>query len=231
MRIHDGYTYAHNFFTAKNAATYDSVVRYATFGQDRIWKNQIAKIVDSGNFIRANILDLAAGTGILSSMLEGRSSKAVIHSLDLTLDYLKLAKEKSQRLYLVNSTAELLPFRTETFDSVVSSYLAKYVDIQKVVQECWRVLKHTGIVVFHDFTYPTNFVAEKFWKFYFSLLKLSSKIFHGWGPTFQRLDELIRKTHYWPGDIMECLKMSGFVEVVCKYYTFGTSAIISAKKT
>lgn len=231
MRIHDGYTYAHNFFTAKNAATYDSVVRYATFGQDRIWKNQIAKIVDSGNFIRANILDLAAGTGILSSMLEGRSSKAVIHSLDLTLDYLNLAKEKSQRLYLVNSTAELLPFRTETFDSVVSSYLAKYVDIQKVVQECWRVLKHTGIVVFHDFTYPTNFVAEKFWKFYFSLLKLSSKIFHGWGPTFQRLDELIRKTHYWPGDIMECLKMSGFVEVVCKYYTFGTSAIVSAKKT
>ena len=231
MRIHYGYNYAHNFFTAKNAATYDSVVRYATFGQDRIWKNQIAKIVDSGNFIAANILDLAAGTGILSSMLEGRSSKAVIHSLDLTLDYLKLAKEKSQRLYLVNSTAELLPFRTETFDSVVSSYLAKYVDIQRVVQECWRVLKHTGIVVFHDFTYPTNFVAQKFWKFYFSLLKLSSKIFHGWAPTFQRLDELIRKTHYWPGDTMECLKKSGFVEVICKYYTFGTSAIISAKKT
>jgi len=231
MKIHDGYTYALNFFTAKNAATYDSVVRYATFGQDRIWKNQIAKIVDRGKFIPANILDLAAGTGILSSMLEERSSKAVIHSLDLTLDYLKLAKEKSQRLYLVNSTAELLPFRTETFDSVVSSYLAKYVDIQRVVQECWRVLKHTGIVVFHDFTYPTNFVAQKFWKFYFSLLKLSSKIFHGWAPTFQRLDELIRKTHYWPGDTMECLKKSGFVEVICKYYTFGTSAIISAKKT
>jgi demethylmenaquinone methyltransferase / 2-methoxy-6-polyprenyl-1,4-benzoquinol methylase len=230
MRIHDGYNYAHNFFTAKNAATYDSVVRYATFGQDRIWKNEIAKIVDSGNFISANILDLAAGTGILSSMLEGRSSKADIHSLDLTLDYLKLAKEKSQRLYLVNSTAELLPFRAETFDSVVSSYLAKYVNIHRVVQESWRVLKHTGIVVFHDFAYPTNSVTEKLWKFYFSLLKLSGKIIRGWAPAFQRLDELIRKTHCWPEDIIECLKKSGFVEVICKYYSLGTSAIISARK-
>lgn len=230
MSIHDGYTYARNFFTAKNAATYDSVVRCATFGQDKMWKNQIAKIVDNGGFIPANILDLAAGTGILSSILERRSAKAVIHSLDLTLDYLKLAKEKSQRLFLVNSTAELLPFRAETFDSVVSSYLAKYVDIQTVVQESWRVLKHTGIVVFHDFTYPTNSVTEKSWKFYFALLKLSGKIFRGWAPTFQRLDELIRKTHAWPDDTMECLKKSGFVEVICKYYTLGTSAIISARK-
>ena len=73
MKLHDGYNDAQDFFSENNAATYDSLVNYATFGRDKAWKNQITKIVDKGRFKPTAILDLAAGTGILSSKLENGS--------------------------------------------------------------------------------------------------------------------------------------------------------------
>ena len=230
MKIHDGYNDAQDFFSENNAATYDSLVNYATFGRDKAWKNQITKIVDKGRFKPTAILDLAAGTGILSSKLENGSDAVSVHSLDLTIDYLKKAKEKSQRLFLINSTAEVLPFRAEIFDYVVSSYLVKYIDIETVAGESWRVLKHQGIVIFHEFTCPNSSVVQKFWRFYFSMLKLSGKLLKEWEPTFQRLDEVICKNHSWPDDTSRCLRKIGFVEIFCQYYTLGTSAIISARK-
>jgi demethylmenaquinone methyltransferase/2-methoxy-6-polyprenyl-1,4-benzoquinol methylase len=195
-----------------------------------MWKTQIAKIIDEGESIPTTILELAAGTGILSSMLDQMSDKTTVYSLDLTLDYLKKAREKHPTLSLINSTAEILPFRAETFDSIVSSYLAKYIDIETVVQESWRVLKHDGMIVFHDFTFPKNPVIEKFWKFHFLQLRLSGKLLKEWAPTFERLDKLISKTDSWPGDTIRYLRKTGFVKPFCKCHTLGTSAIVSARK-
>jgi demethylmenaquinone methyltransferase/2-methoxy-6-polyprenyl-1,4-benzoquinol methylase len=195
-----------------------------------MWKTQISKIIKEGESIPTTILELAAGTGILSSMLDQMSDKTTVYSLDLTLDYLKKAREKHPTLSLINSTAELLPFRAETFDSIVSSYLAKYIDIETVVQESWRVLKHDGLIVFHDFTFPKNRVIEKFWKFHFLLLRLSGKLLKEWAPTFERLDKLISKTDSWPGDTIRYLRKTGFVKPFCKCHTLGTSAIVSARK-
>lgn len=230
MKLHDGYAYAQYFFSANNAATYDSLVNYATFGQDKTWKNQIAKIVNKGGFKPSVILDLAAGTGILSSKLEAGSDAASVCSLDLTFDYLKKAKEKSRQTFLVNSTAELLPFQSGIFDYVVSSYLLKYIDIETVAVESWRVLKQHGILIFHDFTCPNNQVIQKLWRLYFSLLKLSGKLIKEWEPAFQRLDEVICKNRLWPIDTSQCLRKIGFIEVSYQYHTLGTSAIVSARK-
>jgi demethylmenaquinone methyltransferase / 2-methoxy-6-polyprenyl-1,4-benzoquinol methylase len=195
-----------------------------------MWKNQIANIVENSALIPNTILDLAAGTGILSLILEQRSDKTTVHSLDLTLDYLQKAKEKSPTLSLMNSTAELLPFRAETFDAIVSSYLAKYIDIEVVVRESWRVLKHDGVIVFHDFTFPRKAIIKKIWKFYFVLLRFSGQLLKEWAPAFERLDKLICKTDHWPDDTLLHLKKTGFVKVFYKYHTLGTSAIVSARK-
>jgi demethylmenaquinone methyltransferase/2-methoxy-6-polyprenyl-1,4-benzoquinol methylase len=230
MKLHDGYSYAKHFFSARNAATYDSLVYYATFGRDKVWKDQIAKIVKKDSLKPTIILDLAAGTGILSLKLKEGPDSVSVHSLDLMFDYLKEAKEKSTKLFLINSTAELLPFQAETFDYVVSSYLLKYIDVETVAAESWRVLKRQGIVIFHDFTCPNNIVIRKFWKFYFSLLKLSGKLVKEWEPTFQRLEEVICKNRRWPEDTSQCLRNVGFDEIACHYLTLGTSAFVSARK-
>jgi demethylmenaquinone methyltransferase / 2-methoxy-6-polyprenyl-1,4-benzoquinol methylase len=144
---------------------------------------------------------------------------------------LKIAKKKeSNNLFLVNGTAEVLPYRDESFDIVVSSYLAKYVNIEYVVKESWRTLKHQGIVIFHDFTYPRKSMMKKIWKAYFLFLKLIGKIIKHWASVFKQLDKLIITTSGWPEATVQCLRVNGFDEIRCNYHTLGTSAIIFARK-
>jgi demethylmenaquinone methyltransferase / 2-methoxy-6-polyprenyl-1,4-benzoquinol methylase len=244
-QLHDEHRWASRFFTSVNASSYDAVVRFATFGQDYIWKKRIVDLIDkhllselpsplSSGVLQSHIcLDLASGTGILSSLIERRGNQngrtRNVVGLDFTFDYLQIAKKKFNTGKLTNGTAQLLPFREQSFDSITSSYLAKYVDIERVVSECWRVLKHGGVVVFHDFTYPSNSWARILWKGYFRILRSAAKTISSWAPVFQELDQVIKMSN-WPGQTIQALEGTGFKNISFKFYTMKTSAIVSAEK-
>ncbi len=249
-QLHDEHRWASRFFTSMNASSYDAVVRFATFGQDYIWKKQILDLIDkhllsalpssssssslSSDVLQSHIcLDLASGTGILSSLIERRGNQngrpRNVVGLDFTFDYLQIAKKKFNTGKLTNGTAQLLPYREQSFDSITSSYLAKYVDIERVVSECWRVLKHGGVVVFHDFTYPSNSWARTLWKGYFRILRSAAKRISSWAPVFQELDQVIKMSN-WPGQTIQALEGTGFKNISLKFYTMKTSAIVSAEK-
>ena len=224
MQIHEGHNNARKFFNSKTASSYDSIVCLTTFGQDFLWKNHISTILGK----RENILDLACGTGILSSLLS-KSDKRQVIGLDLTLDYLKIAKKKKRDYFFINGNAELLPYKSDSFNGIMSSYLAKYVDIRKLVEECWRVLKHNGIIVFHDFTYPHNIAIRSLWSAYFAALQIIGNFVAPWKIVFRDLIEVIRNTK-WVEQMVYVLKQTGFKTISCKFYTMGTAAIVSAKK-
>ena len=243
---YDEHRWASRFFTSMNASSYDAVVRFATFGQDYIWKKQILDLIDkhllselssplSSDVLQSHMcLDLASGTGILSSLIERRGNQRGgrprnVLGLDFTFDYLQIAKKKFNTGKLTNGTAQLLPYKEQSFDSITSSYLAKYVDIERVVSECWRVLKHGGIVVFHDFTYPSISWARTLWKGYFRILRSTAKTISSWAPVFQELDQVIKMSN-WPGQTIQALEGTGFKNISLKFYTMKTSAIVSAEK-
>jgi demethylmenaquinone methyltransferase / 2-methoxy-6-polyprenyl-1,4-benzoquinol methylase len=252
-QLHDEHRWASRFFTSMNASSYDAVVRFATFGQDYVWKRQILDLIDkhllscssitsspncsslSSDILQSHMcLDLASGTGILSSLIERRGNQRGgrprnVVGLDLTFEYLQIAKKKFSTGKLTNGTAELLPYREQSFDSITSSYLAKYVDIERVVSECWRVLKHSGVVVFHDFTYPSNSWARTLWNGYFRILRSAAKTMSSWAPVFQELDQVIKMSN-WPGQTIQALEGTGFKNISFKFYTMKMSAIVSAEK-
>jgi demethylmenaquinone methyltransferase/2-methoxy-6-polyprenyl-1,4-benzoquinol methylase len=225
LELHEGYRNAKRFFTYENAANYDSIVQFTTLGQDSVWKSHIIKIIGK----RHIVLDIACGTGILSSMLKAKDAAMKVISLDLEFNYLQIAKGKRKNLVLTNGTAEILPFKNEYFDSVISSYLAKYVNMKIVVDECWRILRPNGIVVFHDFIYPKNQIFRKFWHTYFMILKVGGHITKTWLTVFKELDKLVEASR-WVELTLDFLKGKGFRNIVCTHYTFGTAAIISARK-
>ena len=78
----------------------------------------------------------------------------------MTYSYISNAKAKREYSLLVNSMAELLPFKSESFDCIVSCYLDKYAKISLMVDELWRLLKKDGLVIFFDFVYPLNKIKE-----------------------------------------------------------------------
>jgi demethylmenaquinone methyltransferase / 2-methoxy-6-polyprenyl-1,4-benzoquinol methylase len=225
LEVHNGYKHIRRFFTYDNATNYDSIVRFTTFGQDSVWKNQIVNIVGK----RCLVLDLACGTGILSSMLMDKAAATKVFGFDLEFNYLRIAKNKRKNLLLTNGTAEILPYKNECFDSVTSSYLAKYVDVTIVVDECWRILRHDGIVVFHDFTYPKNKIFQKLWNTYFMILGKTGYVVKSWLTVFNELDKLVKASR-WAEHTIESLEQRGFKNILCKYYTFGTAAIICGRK-
>ena len=224
LQIHEGHKNARKFFNSKTASSYDSVVRLTTFGQDYLWKNHILGLLDK----RETILDLACGTGILSSLLSKNNKKQVI-GLDLALDYLKIAKTKTRNCLFINGNAETLPYRCNSFDTIISSYLAKYVHIGELIEECWRILKHNGIIVFHDFIYPQNVIFRKLWDAYFVVLQIFGKFSASWRVVFRDLNKVIRNTK-WVKEMRYILHQAGFKSISCTFYTMQTAAIISAKK-
>lgn len=221
MLVHEGHASTGRFFTPANAGSYDSVARLATFGRDSAWKREIIKAVGS----RSPVLELASGTGVLSSMLAGAGKS--VTGIDLTFEYLRASRRKLQA-DIAQGTAETLPYRSGSFNAVASSYLAKYVDVQNVVDECWRVLRPGGVVVFHDFIYPKG-IMRGLWNAHFATLRIAGRLATPWRAVFEQLDGVIKNSD-WVSQTKSALRNRGFRNVDCKYYTAGTAAIVSAEK-
>lgn len=222
--MHSGLHSARGFFTEQNAKTYDHIVRYATLGQDRHWKKILLKKIH-GDIV----LDLASGTGILSEMIKSGTDALEVLGLDLSLDYVKISKNKRKIRTVFNANAEMLPFRNKSCDCIVSSYLAKYVDIDRLVTEISRVLTPTGVVVFHDFSYPKGKIVRILWKFHFKLLCIAGLLMKSWRHVFFELDKTIEYSS-WSEELLRSLRNHGFVDISSTNFTFGTSIMIAAKK-
>ena len=175
------------------------------------------------------ILDLACGTGILSSFIHDGSASSKIIGTDLTFEYLKLAKNRQSYVLLTNSLAEFLPYKDESFDVIISSYLVKYAELSTMVREHWRVLRKGGIIIIHDFTYPNTKIMRILWHSYFQILNELGRVISSWRYVFSNLDKLIQ-LNPWVNNLVRELDMVGFTSISKKYYTCGTSAIVYAKK-
>jgi demethylmenaquinone methyltransferase/2-methoxy-6-polyprenyl-1,4-benzoquinol methylase len=222
----NGQLIATRFFSSKNASSYDRIVRLTTFCKDSSWKKEMVRFMDGKNKL---ILDLACGTGILSSFINYESAHSRIIGTDLTFEYLRLAKNRQSYMLLTNSLAEFLPYKDNSFDVIISSYLAKYTELSAMVREHWRVLRKGGIVIIHDFTYPNTRMMKILWHSYFQILNQLGKVITSWREVFSNLDKLI-ELNPWVNDLVRELDMAGFTSISKKYYTYGTSAIVCAKK-
>lgn len=221
-----GHLIATRFFSSMNASSYDKIVRLTTFSRDSSWKKEMMRLMDGKN---EQVLDLACGTGILSSFIHNGCADAKIFGADLTYEYLKLAKNRQSYTLLTNSLAEFLPYKDESFDVILSSYLVKYAELSTMVREHWRVLRKGGIIIIHDFTYPNTRIMKTLWHLYFQILNELGKVIRPWRDVFSNLDKLIQQNP-WVNNLVRELDKVGFSSISKKYYTYGTSAIVYAKK-
>ena len=218
-----GVKLAQSFFNKNNSGSYDRLVKFATLGQDLNWKKKLVENVPNGSMV----LEMACGTGILTSLLKQNNNK--VYGIDLTFEYLSALGEKKIEIDSINGTAEFLPFQNRYFDCIVTSYLPKYVDLNVLVSECQRVLKQDGLLILHDFTYPNRLAYQLAWKIYFRIIRVLWKLDKKWTNVFNELDKLIISNH-WDSEINSILTTHGFVHIHKEFLTFETSAVISALK-
>ncbi|MGQ0375927.1 MAG: class I SAM-dependent methyltransferase [Nitrososphaerota archaeon] len=213
-------------FFGKTAKSYDKVVAWATFGQDKFWKKEILKKIPD---VKA-VLDLACGTGILTRLIADVNPNTKIIGVDIMQNYLDVAKTNSQKynnITYLNQDAEELDLDLK-FDCITSSYLPKYCNAETLVKVCIKHLKEGGQIIFHDFTYPKNDFVKNLWNLYFIVLNFIGIFIPSWKDVFRDLPKLLRSTA-WLADYENAMKDNG-LKIEQKYLTFGSSAILVGKK-
>jgi demethylmenaquinone methyltransferase/2-methoxy-6-polyprenyl-1,4-benzoquinol methylase len=209
-------------FFNNTANSYDKIVKWTTFGRDKVWKKEILKHLSS----EKKILDLACGTGILTKQIAEKFPDAKITGVDITTSYLEKARGKlnmNQNILFVKQDAEKLDLG-EKFDCITASYLPKYCESKILIKNCLEHLNVGGKIILHDFTYPKNRFVRIMWDFYFNILNLVGFFIPDWKKVFDDLPRLIRETD-WVNEYENTMKNMG-LKVYRRDLTMGSSTLI-----
>ncbi|MDG6982132.1 MAG: methyltransferase domain-containing protein [Nitrososphaerota archaeon] len=204
------------------ARSYENALDYATLFQDRRWKAWVARRMDARG--GGLVLDVGSGTLVLEELLSGMGCRFV--GLDLAPEMIRVAMEKRVPGVglVLNGDAEFLPFADGSFDSVVSCYVPKYVDVRKFVRELARVAKPGGKAVVYDFAKPRGPLAPFLEAYIQGGLRVVGFALGLAGRreayTFDRLPRIIEGTT-WDLEMVDAMESNGFVEIESARLTGG----------
>jgi demethylmenaquinone methyltransferase/2-methoxy-6-polyprenyl-1,4-benzoquinol methylase len=152
------------------APQYERMGALLSFGQDARWRRTMVSKVNAipGSWV----LDVAAGTGLVSRELAARKHVHVA-SLDPSEPMLRSGAAPARvagldrQIHPILGRGETLPFADETFDSVTFTYLLRYVDDpQATMRELARVLRPGGTLASLEFFLPRAPLWHRLWLLY-----------------------------------------------------------------
>ena len=142
---------------------YDFITNFAGLG--RIIYEKIAGYISpkAGD----KILDVGTGTANLALTIKRIYPKVKIIGVDPDTKILEIAKRKVTKekspISLVQAVAQDLPFKNNTFNFVVSSFVIHHIPSpfkKQAFLEMKRILKREGVIIIVDFGIPKNFLAD-----------------------------------------------------------------------
>jgi demethylmenaquinone methyltransferase/2-methoxy-6-polyprenyl-1,4-benzoquinol methylase len=173
--------------------SYDRVGAALSLGQDPLWRRfLVARLPRDGG----HVLDVATGTGLVAAELLRRGHR--VTGVDQSTEMLGRARQRfGDRVELVETTAEAMPFADATFDHLTVTYLLRYVeDPGATLGELARVTRPGGVVASLEFGVPGG-LARPAWELYVRAgLPLAGRLLrNGWREVGDFLGASIRE--YW----------------------------------
>jgi len=143
-------------------ASYESMGALLSFGQDPRWRRFL---VDRVPARAERVLDVAAGTGLVTRALVDRGRAERVVALDQSAPMLAGAAVRSDpRVRFVLGQAERLPFPDAAFDALTVTYLLRYVDDPgATLAELVRVVRPGGTVASLEFAVPAGLAYPAWW--------------------------------------------------------------------
>lgn len=209
------------------ASKYDRANDLLSFWQTNRWRKKVREAVSpqSGH----TILDLAAGTGSSSIVFSAPGVRVV--ASDFSEGMLAEGRKRHPELEFIFADATALPFKDAEFDTTTISFgLRNVVDVNKALQEMYRVTKPGGRIVICEFSRVQNAALRPIYEFYLKhLLPIFSRLA---GQKPEAYDYLAESILAWPTQKKLAKKVSavGFEKVTYQNLVFGAVAIHSGKK-
>ena len=215
-------TYVQGMFT-KIARRYDLMNRLMTGGQDVRWRKRVIELAR----LRSNssLLDLGTGTGDLAREAVAQFPQARVIAADFTLEMMRVGKQNGT-LNFSTADALQLPFHDSSFDAVVSGFLMRNViDLQKAIQEQYRILNKGGRIVILDTTRPKkNLLSPFIWLHMHVVIPTLGGLLTGVKDAYQYLPETTEG--FVTAEAMASrMAAAGFKKINFQKYMFGTIAI------
>ena len=143
---------------------YDLMNDVMSLGAHRMWKKRLVEMMD----IQINdiIIDVGSGTGDLVKLILKENNHISIYSVDLNIDMMNEGKKnfnnkQLKKIQFINANAEKLPFENNFFDKYVISFcLRNITNVEKAIQEAFRILKPGGIFYCLEFSMPTSSIIN-----------------------------------------------------------------------
>jgi demethylmenaquinone methyltransferase/2-methoxy-6-polyprenyl-1,4-benzoquinol methylase len=214
--------------------TYDRYARLLSFGQDPRWRRFLVSRVDSGP--DDTVLDVATGTAAVAIELVQRTGCRVV-GLDRSREMLAAGRHRvddaalSDRIELVEGTAEQLPFEDESFDALTFTYLLRYVDDPlATMRELARVVRPGGTLAMLEFGLPRG-LARPAWELYVrvGLPVLGALVSPGWRRVGSFLGPSIREFH-GRHDLPALWRAAGIEEVRVRRLSLGGGVVVWGRR-
>ena len=205
------------------AKRYDLMNRLMTGFQDVRWRRQViqfAKLTKD-----ASLLDLGTGTGDLAREAVLQFPQACVTAADFTLEMMRVG-QKNSALNFSAADALRLPFNDSTFDAVISGFLMRnLIDLQKGIEEQFRVLKECGRIVILDTTRPKKNILSPFiWIHMHFIIPALGGLLTGVSEAYHYLPETT-EGFVAAEDMVSRMALAGFKQIGFKRLMFGTIAI------
>ena len=215
-------TYVQNMFT-RIARRYDLMNRLMTGGQDIRWRKRVielARLKDD-----SCLLDIGTGTGDLAREALAKFPHARVIAADFTLEMMRVGARNGS-LNFSSADALRLPFEDFSFDAVVSGFLMRNViDLQKALQEQYRVLKKGGRIVILDTTRPKkNLLSPLIWLHMHVMIPALGWLLAGSKDAYRYLPEST-EGFVTAENLASRIAAAGFKKVDYQRLMFGTVAI------
>ena len=163
--------YVKDVFT-EIASYYDEMNNLMSMGMIQGWHRFMMK--KAGDLRSKKCLDIGTGTGEIAFHLSENAGKdGEVYGVDITPKMLEYAESKMKTRGLPKPVifeigdALSLRFEDNSFDVVTSGYMLRNVtDIQRTIDEMYRVLKPGGRAVVAELSKPNNRVIRFFYELY-----------------------------------------------------------------
>jgi demethylmenaquinone methyltransferase/2-methoxy-6-polyprenyl-1,4-benzoquinol methylase len=213
------------------ANKYDLMNDLMSFGIHRLWKRQVIEI--AGVRRGQRVLDLAAGTGDLSSRFSGLvGPDGLVVFSDINAAMLEqgrsrmLDEGRAGNLSYIQADAQHLPFPDDYFDCVTIGFgLRNVTDKQLALDAIFRVIKPGGRLLVLEFSKPILKPLETIYDLYsFNLLPKIGRLVTQDEDSYRYLAESIRM-HPDQETLKQMMEQAGFEG--CEYFnlTAGVVAI------